>query len=409
MRRIEVQRLLVLQLRHLDVHAGVDVAVKVCREHGAVGRELDAADGLVAVELAAHALRADGAGEKTDLHPVPGIRVAGDVRTVGMRPEVDTEHAHRRVRVMELVAAGRCVANTADEIQSAAHDVGDALVVVSVYVVHRPVRASDDRLEPHLERTRALAVRRHLEEVAAAVGRDAHPLLRLRYPEVLLAQFVVHVYVVDVAGAVRLLQLPEKLRLPLADGEVDVARSDRNHLHHAFGTLSKRRVQEERVDLTVVQRLHRADARRNLHVRRREPRMLEVLRAVVVRYLPLRHGRVANPHARPFGDLRGHELHRARGGRVEREVHAPERLLREVEVLEQLLRAERRAYHVGLRDVQEVVFAELHARRLYAGGLEHVVHYRDAELVVRGRPEVELRVALAVRDPHCLGIRRKRV
>ena len=218
----------------------------------------------------------------------------------------------------------------------------------------------------------------------------------------------VHVYVVDVAGAVRLLQLPEKLRLPLADGEVDVARSNRDDLHDALGALPERRVQEERVDLTVVQRLHRADARRYLDVRRREPRVLKVLRAVVVRYLALRHGRVADPHARPLRDLRGHEFHRARGGRVEREVHAPERLLREVEILQELLRAERRAYHVGLRDVQEVVFAELDASRLYAGELEHVVHYRDAELVVRGRPEVELRVALAVRDPHCLGIRRKR-
>ena len=105
MRRIEVQRLLVLQLRHLDVHAGVYVAVEVGREHGAVGRELDARDGLVAVELAARALRAYGAREKADLHSVPRLRVARNVWTVGMRPEVDPEHAHRRVRIQELVAA----------------------------------------------------------------------------------------------------------------------------------------------------------------------------------------------------------------------------------------------------------------------------------------------------------------
>ena len=270
------------------------------------------------------------------------------------------------------------------------------------------MRVADDRLEPHLERTRALAVGRHLEEVAAAVRRNAHALLRLRYSEVPLAQLVVHVYVVDVARAVRLLEFPEQLGLLLVDGEVYVARSDRDDLDDALGALPERRVQEKSVDLSVVQRLHRADARRYLDVRRREPRVLEVLRAVVVRYLALRHGRVADPHARPLGDLRGHQLHRARRRRVEREVHAPERLLGKVEVLEKLLRPERRADHVGLRDVQEVVFAELDASRLYAGELEHVVHYRDAELVVRGRPEVELRVALAVSDPHCLGIRRKR-
>ena len=250
-----------------------------------------------------------------------------------MRPQVHAQHSHRGVRIAEHFAPLRRKAYAAYHVEASAVDVRDALVVVAVHVVDRPVRMPDDCLQPHLERTGALAVRSHLEKVAAAVRGHPHALLRLRYPEVLLSELVVHVDVVDVARAVRLLELLQERRLPLADGEVYVARADRHDFHHALGALPERRVEEERVYLPVVQRLDRADARGYLHVGRRKARMLEVLRAVVVRYLPLRHGRVADPHARPFGDLHGHQLNRARWCRVEREVHAPERLLREVEVL----------------------------------------------------------------------------
>ena len=182
----------------------------------------------------------------------------------------------------------------------------------------------------------------------------------------------------------------------------------RNDLDHPFRALSERRVQEERVDLAVVQGLHRANARRYLDVRGREAGVLEVLHAVVVRDLPLRHRRIADAHPRPFGDLRGHQLHGARRRRVEREVHPPERLLREVEVLQKPLGAERRADDLGFRHVHEMVVPERQPLDLDSGGLEHVAHDGDAEVVVRRGPEVEGRVALAVRDLDLLGRERTR-
>ena len=403
-----MERLLVLELRHLHVHHRVHVAAEVRREHVAVGRELDAGDRLVAVELSAGALRADGAGEKTHLHAVPGLGLAGHVGAVGTRPEVHAQHAHRRVRVEELVAPLRGEADAAHDVEPAVHHVSEALVVVAVDVVDVPVGVADDRLHPHLERAGAVAVRRRLEEVAAAVRGYAHALLRLRDAEELLAPFVVLVDVRDVALAVGLGELLQELRLPLVDREVDVARADRHHLHDTLRPLAERSVEEERVDLAVVQRLHGADARRYLDVGRRKTRVLEVPGAVVVGYLALRHRRVADAHPRPLGDLGGHELHRARWRRIEGEMHTPERLLGEVEVLQQLLRAERGADDVRVGDVGQVVVTEPDVLGLDAGGLEHVVHYRHAEVVVGGSPEVELGVALAVRHLHRLGRGRER-
>ena len=84
-------------------------------------------------------------------------------------------------------------------------------------------------------------------------------------------------------------------------------------------------------------------------------------------------------------------------------MHRAKRLLREVEVLQKLLSAEGRADYVGLRDIYQVVFAELEAHGLDTGLLEDVGHYRHAEVVVGGGPEVELRVALAVRDLDLFG------
>ena len=312
------------------------------------------------------------------------------------------------MRVEELVAPLRGEADAAHEVEPAVHHVRKALVVVAVDVVDVPVGVADDRLHPHLERAGAVAVRRHLEEVAAAVRGYAHALLRLRDAEELLAPFVVLVDVRDVALAIRLGELLQELRTALVDREVDVARADRHHLHDTLRPLAERSVEEERVDLAVVQRLHGADARRYLDVGRRKTRMLEVPGAVVVGYLALRHRRVADAHPRPLGDLGGHELHRARWRRVEGEMHTPERLLGEVEVLQQLLRAERGADDVRVGDVGQVVVAEPDVLGLDAGGLEHVVHYRHAEVVVGGSPEVELGVALAVRHLDGLGEERHR-
>ncbi len=313
------------------------------------------------------------------------------------------------MRIAEGVAALRREAHAAHDVQPAALHVRDALVVVAVDVVKVPVGVADDGLHPHFERARPLAVWRHLEEVAAAVRRHAHAPARLRDAEELLPQGVVPVDVVDVAFAVSPFELLQELRVPLADGEVDVARADRHDLHHPLRALAERRVEEERVDFAVVQGLHRAGAGGDLHVSRRQAGVLEVLHAVVVGNLPLRHGRVADAHPRPFRDLRGHQLHRARRRGVQREVHQPKGLDGEVEVLQQFARAERGAYHVGGCRVHHVVLAELEADGLHAGRLEHVGHYRSAEVVVSLRPEVEFGVALAVRDPDAFGIRRKRM
>ena len=173
-----MKRLLVLELWHLDVNAGVDLAVEVCLQHGAVGRKLDAGDGIVAVELAPCALGAYGAREKANLHAMPGLWLARLVGTVRARPEVNAEHPHGSVRVAELVAPLRREADAAYDVEPPAHHVGKRFVVVAIDVVHVPVRVPHDGLQPHLERPRPRPVGRHLEEVAAAVRRNPDALLR---------------------------------------------------------------------------------------------------------------------------------------------------------------------------------------------------------------------------------------
>ena len=145
-----MEGLLVLEVRHLHVDACVDVTVAVRPQHVAVGRELDARNRLVAVELASGALRADSAGEKADFHSAPCLGLARHVAAVGTRPEVYAQHPHRGVRIVELVAALRREAYAADHVEPPALYVREALVVVAVHVVDVPVLVPDDGLEPHL-------------------------------------------------------------------------------------------------------------------------------------------------------------------------------------------------------------------------------------------------------------------
>ena len=299
-RGVEVKRLFVLKLRHLHIDARVYVAPEICREHFAVRRKLDARYRLVAVELASGTLGADGARKKSDLHPVPRLWLARHVFAVWTRPEIDAEHPHRRMRIAELVAPLRREADAAYDVEAAVLHVCDALVVVAIDVVNGPVRMADDGLEPHLKGPGPCAVGSNLKKVASTVCRDTHPPLRPRHPEKLLAQLVVSIDMLDVALAIRLGKLLKELGPVLADCEIDVARTNRDNLDDALGALAKRGVEEERVDLAVVQRLHRSGTRGDRNVCRRQLRVLKVLHAVVVRHLPLRNGRVADSHSRPL-------------------------------------------------------------------------------------------------------------
>ena len=124
--------------------------------------------------------------------------------------------------------------------------------------------------------------------------------------------------------------------------------------------------------------------------------MLEVFLAVVV--LSLRNRRIADAHLGPVGDLDGHHGHRARRRRVEREVHAPDRLKRKLVVFQQLGRAERRADDFGVRYGEHPRFVKRGSFGRQPGPLEHRVHDRPAEFhVVRG-PLVQFRIANAVSD-----------
>ena len=95
----------------------------------------------------------------------------------------------------------------------------------------------------------------------------------------------------------------------------------------------------------------------------------------------------------------------ARRRRIEREVHPPDGLEGGVELLQNLPGTEGGADHVGLGEVRQAVVAEREHLRFDAGGLEHLLHDRDAEVAVCGGPDVEFRVAFAFRDLH--GLRRR--
>ena len=402
-RGVEVQRHLVREVGHLHVDAGVDLVLEVRLHHLAVGRVLAVLDAeVLVVELALGALRADGAGEHAHAHALPSGQLADLVLAfLRMRPEVHAQHPDGRVREEEVVAARGVETEAADQVQPPAFHVGDAFVVSAVHEVGRPPRGAAERLHPHLERAGLLAVRRHVEEVAAHVRGHAHALRGLRDAQQLRAQRVDPVDVVDVVLAVGLGQLLQQVGAALPHGEVHVARADRHDLDESLRTLPEGGVQEQRVDVAVAQRLHRARARGVLHVLRRELRAVEV--PLPVAAVALRDGGVAHAHARPFGYFRGHHGHRPFGRRVERVVHPAQRLQREGVVLLQRRRTEGGADHVDVSLHEQAVRAERDALRLQTGRFEHVGHHGLAELGVRRRPDVQVGAAHAVR--HLYGLR----
>ena len=408
MRGVEVQRDLVRQLGHLHVDAGVHLAAEVGVEHLAIGRVLlvrHARD--LAAELPLRPLRTHRAGKHAHAHSAPRGRHAGLVLLVlRVRPQVHAKHADRRMRIQERVAARDVEPKTADHVQPALLHVFHAFVVPAVHEVERPVGYPADRLHPHLKRAGVLPVRRHREQIAPLVRRNAHAVHRLRDAQQLFAPAVNLNHVVNVAVAIRLREAGHQIRPALLHREIDVARADRHDLHQILRSLAERRVEEQHVHLAVMERLHRPLACGVLDVLRRELRVLEIVRAVAVP--PLRHRRVANPHARPFGDLCGHHGHRPRRRRVQRVVHASERLQREVVALQQLRRAERRADHVHLRCLDESILAERHIPRRDVRVREHARHHPVAELHVGHRPVVQLRIPHGVRNAHLLAEGAKR-
>ena len=87
-----------------------------------------------------------------------------------------------------------------------------------------------------------VAVRRHAEDVATAVCRDADAIHGLLDAEMPLAQLVHPVDTVNVEVAVRLGELREKFWLALLDGKVRVPRSNGNDLHNILRTATIGRV-----------------------------------------------------------------------------------------------------------------------------------------------------------------------
>ena len=59
-------------------------------------------------------------------------------------PEIDAQHADRRMGVEEALAARGCEADAAQKVEAAGRDVLDAFIVVSVDVVDRPARVAAD-------------------------------------------------------------------------------------------------------------------------------------------------------------------------------------------------------------------------------------------------------------------------
>ena len=173
---VDVERALLVELRHLDVHQRVNLAGEVRVQERPVRRVLAADDSeRFALELALDPLRADGAGQHADFHAVPAGRVARLEPVAGMRPEEHAEHPYGGVREEELVASSGGEADSADEVEPSVHHVVQALVVFAVDVVERPVRALGDRVEPLLYHARTLlAVPGDVEEAPAAVRRHAH-------------------------------------------------------------------------------------------------------------------------------------------------------------------------------------------------------------------------------------------
>ena len=396
---------LVRELRHLDVDTGVNLAAEVRAQHLLVRRILAVLyPERLGVVLALHARGAQRTRKQTDLHAAPGSGVARLVRIALVRPEVESQHPDGCTREKHLLAPRGVELETADEVEASTLDVLDALVKTAVYVVEIPSRRRGHGVQPLFERARMNSVWRHPENVAAAVRCDAHAFRGLRQHEVLLAERVDLLDVVNVEVAIRLDERGKQLGLALLDGEVRVARANRDDLREPVGDAGAGRVQEERVDVSAEKRLHRARARRELHVAaRRQPRMLEVARTVVA--LALRHRRIADLHVRPVpvSQLRRDHLLRALGVRVQREAHLVHRLEREVVLLEKLWRPESGAYHVCV---------VLRSRRPGAGSgpfgnnprpLEDLRHYGVGVSHIAGGPDVERGISHAIDDTNCFG------
>ena len=118
MRRVDVQGYLVAELVHLHVHACVDLAAEVRREHLIVGGELPVRHaGAVFLELPLRALAAYRGRQKADPHSGPRRRRARLVCAAGMRPKERAEHAYRRVREKEALAPARREADASDDVE----------------------------------------------------------------------------------------------------------------------------------------------------------------------------------------------------------------------------------------------------------------------------------------------------
>ncbi len=267
MRRVDVERALLVERGHLDVHACVDLAGEVGLRERVVRRILHARYVVrVLLELAADALCAERAGEDADSHAAPRRLVAGLEPAAALRPEVDAEHPDRRVRIQELLAARGREAEPAYDVELPGRDVREALLVRPVDVVEGPVRARRDGVEPFLYDSGPVARRRDAEEVPAPVRRHAHAVLLPRHAEHPLPQLVVPFDVVDVALAVRPLESHEELVVALLHGEVDLARAYGDDLDESLGALPLGRVQEEQVDRPGRERLYGLGACRELDV-----------------------------------------------------------------------------------------------------------------------------------------------